>query len=51
MEGICARVELNLGALRVVTDFLPLELGAPMLYWVLSDWKRLEICRLIGELW
>ncbi|XP_062108212.1 uncharacterized protein LOC133819070 [Humulus lupulus] len=26
-EGICAQVELDLGALRVVTDFLPLELG------------------------
>ena len=26
-EGICANVELDLGALRVVTDFLPLELG------------------------
>lgn len=25
--GICAKVELDLGALRVVTDFLPLELG------------------------
>lgn len=26
-EGICAQVELNLGALRVVTDFLPLKFG------------------------
>ncbi|XP_062085608.1 uncharacterized protein LOC133791705 [Humulus lupulus] len=26
-EGVCAQVELDLGAVRVVTDFLPLELG------------------------
>ncbi|XP_062118339.1 uncharacterized protein LOC133831953 [Humulus lupulus] len=26
-EGICTNVELELGSLRVVTDFLPLELG------------------------
>ena len=26
-EGVCAQVELNLGAVRVVADFLPLELG------------------------
>lgn len=26
-KGICADVKLDLGALRVVTDFLPLELG------------------------
>ena len=50
-EGIYARVVLDLGALRVVTDFLPLKLGVLMLYWVLSGWKHLEICRLIGELW
>ncbi|XP_062073590.1 uncharacterized protein LOC133777856 [Humulus lupulus] len=31
-EGLCKNVELDLGSLRVVTDFLPLELGGSRCY-------------------